>query len=249
MKYGEISRSDGPVVNYLGMTFDLRVKGEARVTMKRHIQDTLEGSGTTGLAASPAIEQLFDVRDVSRVEEEEWAKFHSMVAKLLYLVKRTEPECLTAVSFLATRVTKCTADDVGKLARLVRYIRRTKDRGIVLRPGLLGICVRVFVNAAFGVHNDFRSHTCSCIVIGDTGAVHCRSCKQTSANKPSTEAELMAASDSANQGLYLRHFLIDQGYDTGPVTIYQDNTSTMALLAYERPGAERLWPRPGNAKS
>ena len=111
MKYGEISRSDGPVVNYLGTTFDLRVKREATVTMRRHIQDTLEGSGTTGLAASPAIEQLFDVRDVSRVEEEEWAKFHSMVAKLLYLVKRTEPECLTAVSFLATRVTKCTADD------------------------------------------------------------------------------------------------------------------------------------------
>ena len=177
MKYGEISRSDGPVVNYLGMTFDLRVKGEARVTMKRHIQDTLEGSGTTGLAASPAIDQLFDVRDIARVEEEERAKFHRMVAKLLYLAKRTKPECLTAVSFLATRVTKCTADDVGKLARLVRYIRRTKDRGIVLRPGLLGICVRVFVDAAFGVHNDFRSHTGSCIVIGDTEAVHCRSCK------------------------------------------------------------------------
>ena len=159
MKYGEISRSDGPVVNYLGMTFDLRVKGEARVTMKRHIQDTLEGSGTTGLAASPAIDQLFDVRDVARVEEEKRAKFHSMVAKLLYLAKRTKLECLTAVSFLATRVTECTADDLGKLARLVRYIRRTKNRGIVLRAGHLGICIRVFVDAAFGVHNDFRSHT------------------------------------------------------------------------------------------
>ena len=93
-----------------------------------------------------------------------------MVAKLLYLAKRTKPECLTAVSFLATRVTRCTADDIGKLARLVRYIRRTKDRGVVLRPGLLGIRVRVFVDAAFGVHTDFRSHTGSCVVIGDTGA-------------------------------------------------------------------------------
>ena len=123
--------------------------------------------------------------------------------------------------------------------RLVRYIRRTKDSGIVLRPGLLGICVSVFADAAFGVHNDFRSHTGSCIVIGDTEAVHCRSCKQTSATKSSTEAGLMAVSDSANQGLYLLHFLIDQGHDTGPVTIYQDNTSTMALLARGRPGTER----------
>jgi hypothetical protein len=185
------------------------------------------------------MDQLFNVRDIARVKDEEREMFHSMVAKLLYLSKRTKPECLTAVSFLATRVTKCTADDVGKLTRLVRYISHTKDRGIVLRPGQLGICVRVFVDAAFGVHKDFRSHTGSCIVIGDTGAVHCRSCKQTSATKCSTEAELMAVSDSANQGLYLRHFLTDQSHNTGPVTIYQDNTSTMALLAGGRPGAER----------
>jgi hypothetical protein len=238
-KYGEVSRSNGPVVNYLGMTFDLSVRGEAKVTMKGYIQDALDGSGTTGLAASPAIDQLFDVRDIARVTEEERARFHSIVAKLLYLAKRTKPECLTAVSFLATRVTRCTADDIGKLTRLLRYIRRTKDRGVVLRPGHLGISVRVFVDAAFGVHADLRSHTGSCIVIGDTGAVHCRSTKQTSVTKSSTEAELMAVSDSANQGLYLRHFLIDQGHDTGPVTIYQDNTSTMALLARGRPGAER----------
>ena len=201
--------------------------------MKGYIQDELDGSGTTGLAASPAIDHLFIVSEIARIEEEERAKFHSMVAKLLYLAQRTKPECLTAVSFLATRMTKCTADDVGKLTRLVR------DRGIVLRPRQLGIFVRVFVDAAFRVHKDFRSHTGSCIVIGDTGAVHCRSCKQTSATKSSTEAELMVVSDSANQGLYLRHFLADQGHNTGPVTIYQDNTSTMALLARGRPGAER----------
>jgi hypothetical protein len=140
------------------------VRGEAKVTMKGYIQDALDGSGTTGLAASPAIDQLFDVRDIARVTEEERARFHSIVAKLLYLAKRTKPECLTAVSFLATRVTRCTADDIGKLTRLLRYIRRTKDRGVVLRPGHLGISVRVFVDAAFGVHADLRSHTGSCIV-------------------------------------------------------------------------------------
>jgi hypothetical protein len=33
-KYGDVSRSNGPVVNYLGMTFDMCVPGEAKVTMK-----------------------------------------------------------------------------------------------------------------------------------------------------------------------------------------------------------------------
>ena len=58
-------------------------------------------------------------------------------------------------------------------------------------------------------------------------------------SKSSTEAELIALSDSANQALYLRWFLIDQGYKMGPVTFYQDNTSTMALVARGKPGAER----------
>ena len=69
MKYGGVPRSNGPAVNYLGMTFDLGVKGEATVTMKRYIKDALEASRTTGLAVSPAIGQLFDVRDIARVEE------------------------------------------------------------------------------------------------------------------------------------------------------------------------------------
>lgn len=43
------------------------MKGEAKVTMKGYIQDALDGSGTTGLAASPAIDQLFDVRDTAHV--------------------------------------------------------------------------------------------------------------------------------------------------------------------------------------
>ena len=71
----------------------------------------------------------------------------------------------------------------------------------MLHPSKLGLCVRVFIDAAYGVHADGRSHTCSCVVIGDVGAVHCKSSKQSIVNKSSTEAELIALSDSANQGL------------------------------------------------
>ena len=238
-KYGEVTRTNGPVVNYLGMVFDMTCKGEARVSMKGYVDDVLNGSGIPGVAKSPATDGLFEVREKLGVSEDERSKFHSLVAKLLYLAKRTKPECLTAVSFLATRVTKCTEDDIEKLVRLVRYIRYTKERGIVLRPGQLGIKVRIYIDAAYGVHIDRTSHTGSCVVIGDVGSVHCKSSKQSATTKSSTEAELMAVSDSMNQALYLRWFLIDQGYSMEPVTVYQDNTSTMALLGRGKPGAER----------
>ena len=50
---------------------------------------------------------------------------------------------------------------------------------------------------------------------------------------------MIALSDSAYQGLYIRNFLISQGYKMEPVTIYQDNTSCMALVDRGRSGAER----------
>ena len=147
---------------------------------------------------------------------------HRHVAKILYLAKRARPDCLTAVAFLATRVTKCTV--------VIEYVCATRERGIVFAPGEKGIVVSVLIDAAYGVHADGRSHMGSCIVIGDSGAVHCKSSKQQIVTKSSTEAELVALSDSANQALYLRSFIMAQGHSCGPATIHQDNMSCMALI-------------------
>ena len=151
--------------------------------------------------------------------------FHHVTAQLVYLAKRVKPECLVAVAYLTTTVTRCTEDDVDKLHRLVRYIRRSRDTGLVLNPGASGITVRLFVDASYGVHVDGKSHTGCCVVIGDVGAVHCRSAKQGIVSESSTEAELIGLSDSANQGIHTRMFLINQGHAMGPVTVYQDNMS------------------------
>lgn len=240
-KYGDISLAHGPLINYLGMTVDMTESGQAKVTMKGYIEDVLVAAGLPGTARTPATEGLYVIRESApKVTEHVRVWFHRIVAKLLYVAKRIRPECLTAVSFLSTRVTKCDEDDVEKLRRLVKYIRKTKDLGLVLRPGVAGISVRLFVDASFGVHADGKSHTGSCVVIGDVGAVHCRSVKQQIVSKSSTEAELIGLSDSANQGLFVRTFLLAQGYSTvGPVTIYQDNMSCMALLRRGKSGSER----------
>ena len=47
-------------------------------------------------------------------------------------------------------------------------------------------------------------------------------------------------SDSANQPFHVRHFLIEQGYAPGPITIYQDNISTMHLVNKGRSTSERM---------
>ena len=139
-RYGDITRNDGPILNYLGMVFDLSVRGEVKMTMKGYTDDTILYAAVLGTAHSPATDGLFNTRDEKElVPESVRVWFHSVVAKLSYLVKRAKPECLTAVSYLATRVTRCTVDDVEKLKRVMKYVIHTKDRRVILRPGALGI--------------------------------------------------------------------------------------------------------------
>jgi Reverse transcriptase (RNA-dependent DNA polymerase) len=239
-RYGEITLKHGPIVNYLGMVLDFSHPGEARITMGGYIDDMLKNSGIVGTARTPCTDGLFDIRDTALpVPEAVRVWFHSLIASILYVAKRTKPECLVAVSAMATKVHSCDSDDVDKAIRLVKYIRGTKDTGIVLRPGASGIRVHLYVDASYGVHADRRSHTGSCVVIGDVGAVHCKSSKQQIVTKSSMEAEMVALSNSTNQGLFARNFLTLQGYTMPAVIIFQDNMSCMALVARGRSGGER----------
>jgi hypothetical protein len=186
LRFGEITKSNGTTLNYLGMVIDFSHPGETRVTMKGFVDNMLKSSGVTGGAMTPATERLFESRATATLCTEQRRKnFHSIVAKMLYLAKRTRPECLTAVAYLAARVSRCTEDDWDKLTRLLRYINDSTERGIVFRPGKKGIIVRVFIDASYGVHADGKSHTGSCIVVGGTGAVHCKSAKQQCGQSPS----------------------------------------------------------------
>ena len=130
-------------------------------------------------------------------------------------------------------------DDLVKLERVLKYVCATRDRGLVFEAGSKGTVVSVLIDVAYGVHLDGKSHTGSCVVVGMRGAVQCKSAKQQIVTESSTEAELVALSDSTNQALYLRNFIIGQGHTPGPVMVYQDNMSCMSLIGRERSAGER----------
>ena len=87
--------------------------------MTGYVEDMMKESGTIGGARTPTTEGLFDTRDDAvPASEEDRIRFHRLVAKGLYLGKRVRPDFMTALAFLATRVTRCTADDLVILERL-----------------------------------------------------------------------------------------------------------------------------------
>ena len=64
-------------------------------------------------------------------------RFHSTVAKLLYLAMRVRPDIFLAVYFLSTRVREPSVEDSSnKLNRVLGYLKGTPRRGIILKANL-----------------------------------------------------------------------------------------------------------------
>ena len=147
---------------------------------------------------TPAGDDLFTIDVGSPLLSSEGAEeFHTLSAKLLYLSKRTRPDIQVAVSFLTSRVQCATEQDARKATRVLRYLFGTQHLGIVIEPDKSFFCVRSYIDASYGVHPDGRSHTGVTISLGK-GPIMTKSTKQKIATKSSTEAELIALSDSSS---------------------------------------------------
>jgi hypothetical protein len=227
-QYNEITIHNGDVHSYLGQTFDWSCPGKCKVTMEGYVNDLFEVYDVEGCAATPATEKLFIIsEDSESLSGEMKEKFHSRVAKLLYLAKRVRPDILTAIAFLSTRIQVATVEDWSKLERVLKYINGSKDMGICINMSD-GVTVFAYVDSSYGVHSDYKSHTGGVISMGK-GPVFTKSSKQKIMSKSSTEAELIGISDMLPQVIWTRDFLIAQGYKVAAAKLFQDNQSTIAL--------------------
>jgi hypothetical protein len=242
-KFTNITMNIGPNVSYLGMNFEFK-PGSCIVSMGGFIQEFLRDHPPSGRSPSPAGENLRDADDSPLLDLERKSNFHIITAKLLYLAKRVRPDLLVAISYLTTRVQYPNESDQLKLERVVNYLSSTQDDHILLTPPQTEpLRVTAFVDASYCAHVDGKGHT-GCVITLGGGPIYCRSTKQKSSSKSSTEAELIALADSTSRVMWCIFFLEEQGCPAPPGiinrhTMYQDNQSTIAMAKNGHPKAER----------
>jgi len=176
--------------------------------MKDYLQESIDESGLNVMheAATPAKGSLFDVDSESPLlEGEEFDTFQSVVAKLLYVATRARLDMLLPVAFLCTRVTKSTKQDQTKLKRVLEYVKGSIDLLYTLGAESLNK-VHSWVDAAYAVHPDMKSHTGG-ITSFRLGGFMGKSTKQKYNTKSSTEAELIGASDYLQNKIWLKLFM------------------------------------------
>jgi len=127
--------SKGKTIDYLEMCIDYTVKGKVKISMYDYIDRMLTKlpSDMNGLSTTPATLHLFKVDDgAQKLDKDRAQLFHHLVAKLLYLSRRSRQDIQTAVVFLCMRVQSPDVDNYKKLARVMKYICDTRDMTLTI---------------------------------------------------------------------------------------------------------------------
>jgi hypothetical protein len=228
-KIGEVKITRGKIHEYLGMKLNYTEEGKFTIDMVEYITKmVVEYFKETKprKVSSPWTDNLFKVTPAEPLNWKCAEKFHSTTAQGLFACKRARPDIATAIAFLTTRVQNPTMEDINKLDRMMSYLFYTKQDILTLEADK-ELVIRWYVDAAFAVHPDMKSHTGYAMTFGK-GAIVSSSRKQAINTRSSTEAELVAADDAAGPMLWTQRFLYHQGYESQTI-LYQDNQSTMLL--------------------
>ncbi len=238
-QYGKITyqRNKGSI-NYLGIHLQFDQNGVA-LSAENFLEETFKIYGITDSRKSPAKNNIFESENSTHLSKEKKEKFHSTVAKLLYLAKRIRPDIMLAIAYLSTRVSTPTSEDEEKLIRVLKYLYGTKKEHFRINKCNYSHCkLDAYVDASYGTHEDAKGHTGISIKMnGNT--LFFKSVKQKLVAKSSTEAELIAVSDALGDILHLKYIVEELTGEECKTKLHQDNQSTIALIKAGEPRSQR----------
>ena len=150
------------------MKLDYNKEGKVKIDMTDYLKNILDElpNKYQGRAIAPAANHLFEVNNTTRkLSEKDAQAFHTIAAKLIFLCKQAWQDILTGVAFLKTRVRDPDKDDDKKLSWILKYFSGTRDLVLTLESDGTQT-VKWWVDAAFAVHHNMKSHMGGVISMG-----------------------------------------------------------------------------------
>jgi len=164
-KYGDLGKVTATRANihdYLGMKFEYGNK-EVKINMIEYVTNMLKEFPLKfkkdDKAPNLATTDMFKEDNSKKLNTHEKELFHRFTAKALFLCKRARPDIQPIVAALCTRVKSPGKNDWNKLVRLMKYLNGTRTDKLILSTDKGIYNVEWYIDAAFAVHPDFKSHT------------------------------------------------------------------------------------------
>lgn len=156
-------------------------------------------------------------------------EFKSLIGGLRYLV-HTRPDIAYSVGVVSRFMEKPTTLHLNAAKRILRYVRGTLEYGLVYNEGKGDYLLSGFSDSDLAGNFEDRKSTGGMAFYLNESLITWVSQKQRCVALSSCEAEFMAATAAACQGIWL-HKVLSQvaGIQPGPVVLYIDNRSAIDL--------------------
>lgn len=245
----------GPVTHYLGVKVLFTDTGELRIKQEGYLQritneirsniDTFLGRDNKPpkrrAPATPCCRE--SPRSNTDIPNQQLLKlYQSAVGSLTYGTAVSRPDIAFSMSILARHLTNPTEEHLEDLDRANEYVASTIQQELVFKRHddsghsnhSSHTTVYGYVDASYASCPDTRRSRTGYVFTLAGGAITWCSKRQSCVAKSSAEAEYMALSEAGSHGIWLKRLLNDLGIDIddgGPVSLYTDSLSAMAMAS------------------
>lgn len=243
---------EGDVEAFLGIKFQSNSKGEITMSQPGLIDSILEDVGiqaTSKMHDTPATTPLLHKHEQGATRETKW-DYRSVVGKLSYLCRNTRPDIEFAVHQCARFQTNPKQAHEKAIKRICRYLLKTRDKGITIKPSNDLTKLDCYVDADFaGAYTPSESHDPT-LCRSRTGYVimyaNCpvlwASKLQTEIALSTVEAEYIALSTSLRELIPMRTLLLElkeilqipEAQLQTHCTVFEDNIGAEELARTEK---------------
>ena len=138
--------------------------------------------------------------------------YRGVVGSLQYLVRGTRPDIANAVRELSRFLSCYNRTHWDAARRVLKYLKGTSTYGLLLDGNTSDVTYEVYTDARFAcLPTERKSVSGYVIKMAETSVSWCSS-KQGGVSLSTAEAELIALSEGAKEGEWLRHHLNEMGF-------------------------------------
>ena len=162
--------------------------------------------------------------------------YQQRIGSLTFAATTTRPDISYATSKLAQFLTNPSPAHLTAANRLLQYLHHTKTLAIEFSDSDVNPIFFSSSDAAFADDAKTRKSSFGYLIQLYGGPIDWKASKQPTVTTSSTEAELLALSETARQSLWWKRFFGNIQFDTKQkTTIYCDNKQTLSLMEAETP--------------
>ena len=158
------------------------------------------------------------------------ATYGKAVGEIRYIADSTRPDIAFAATTLARALKKPTQRHWKMLQRLVHYLHRTREEGILMPKGNhQRIQIHAYSDADYANDQATRKSITGMVTTVNGAPVKWLSRQQPVVAKSTCEAEYISAAETTTLTMWLHNLIVELGLPTAKPTLHMDNTAAVQM--------------------